>query len=50
MIEGNTREEICRISASLFARGYVNATAGNISVRMADERQQDFFNAPDFQT
>jgi len=27
------REEICRIGASLFARGYVHATAGNISVR-----------------
>jgi len=27
------REEICRVGASLFARGYVHATAGNISVR-----------------
>ena len=27
------REEICRIGASLFARRYVHATAGNISVR-----------------
>lgn len=28
------REEICRVGASLFARGYVHATAGNISVRV----------------
>ncbi|MDM0041203.1 aldolase [Variovorax sp. J22G21] len=27
------REEICRVGASLFARGYVHATAGNISAR-----------------
>lgn len=27
------REEVCRVGASLFARGYVHATAGNISVR-----------------
>jgi 3-dehydro-4-phosphotetronate decarboxylase len=28
------REEICRVGASLFQRGYVHATAGNISVRL----------------
>ena len=28
------REEICRIGASLFSRGYVHASAGNISVRL----------------
>lgn len=27
------RNEICRVGASLFARGYVHATAGNISAR-----------------
>ena len=27
------RDEICRVGASLFARGHVHATAGNISVR-----------------
>ena len=27
------REEMCRVGASLYARGYVHATAGNISVR-----------------
>jgi 3-dehydro-4-phosphotetronate decarboxylase len=30
------REEICRIGLSLFARGYVHASAGNISVRLDD--------------
>jgi ribulose-5-phosphate 4-epimerase/fuculose-1-phosphate aldolase len=30
------REEICRVGRSLFERGYVHATAGNISVRLSD--------------
>lgn len=30
------REEICRVGGSLFARGYVHATAGNVSVRSGD--------------
>lgn len=30
------REEICRVGASLFARNYVHATAGNISVRLPE--------------
>jgi 3-dehydro-4-phosphotetronate decarboxylase len=34
--ESSLREEICRVGASLFARGYVHATAGNISVRLDD--------------
>lgn len=34
--EATLREEICRVGASLFARGYAHATAGNISVRLAD--------------
>jgi ribulose-5-phosphate 4-epimerase/fuculose-1-phosphate aldolase len=34
--EAFLREEICRVGASLFQRGYVHATAGNISVRLAD--------------
>jgi ribulose-5-phosphate 4-epimerase/fuculose-1-phosphate aldolase len=34
--EARLREEICRVGASLFARGYVHATAGNISVRLPD--------------
>lgn len=36
MIETEAREEICRIGKSLFERGYVHATAGNISVRLPD--------------
>ncbi|GHC92274.1 class II aldolase [Pseudorhodoferax aquiterrae] len=34
--EATARAEIVRVGASLFARGYVHATAGNISVRLAD--------------
>ena len=30
------RDEICRVGRSLFERGHVHATAGNISVRLAD--------------
>ena len=30
------REEICRVGRSLFERGYVHASAGNISVRLDD--------------
>lgn len=36
MNENALREEVCRTGASLFARGYVHATAGNISVRLDD--------------
>jgi ribulose-5-phosphate 4-epimerase/fuculose-1-phosphate aldolase len=36
MNETFAREEICRVGASLFARGYAHATAGNISVRLDD--------------
>ena len=34
--ENQAREEICRVGHSLFERGYVHATAGNISVRLDD--------------
>jgi len=34
--EHRLREEMCRVGASLFARGYVHATAGNISVRLPE--------------
>ena len=34
MNEQQAREEICRVGKSLFDRGYVHATAGNISVRL----------------
>jgi 3-dehydro-4-phosphotetronate decarboxylase len=34
MTENDARDEICRIGRSLFDRGYVHASAGNISVRL----------------
>jgi ribulose-5-phosphate 4-epimerase/fuculose-1-phosphate aldolase len=34
--EAQARDEICRVGRSLFERGYVHATAGNISVRLDD--------------
>ena len=36
MTENEARAEICRVGRSLFERGYVHATAGNISVRLDD--------------
>lgn len=36
MSEAKAREEICRVGESLFQRGYVHATAGNISMRIDD--------------
>jgi len=36
MDEHESRHEICRIGASLYARGYVHASAGNISVKLDD--------------
>lgn len=36
MTETQAREEICRVGRSLFERGYVHATAGNISVCLDD--------------
>jgi ribulose-5-phosphate 4-epimerase/fuculose-1-phosphate aldolase len=36
MNELQLREEICRVGRSLFERGYVHATAGNISGRLDD--------------
>jgi 3-dehydro-4-phosphotetronate decarboxylase len=32
--ESKAREDICRVGKSLFDRGYVHATAGNISVKL----------------
>lgn len=34
--ETDAREEICRVGRSLYERGYVHASAGNISVRLDD--------------
>ena len=36
MDEAEARAEIVRVGHSLFERGYVHATAGNISVQLAD--------------
>jgi len=36
MDEQHLRSEICRVGKSLFDRGYVHATAGNISTRLDD--------------
>ncbi len=36
MNETQARDEICRVGQSLFERGYVHATAGNISMRLDD--------------
>jgi ribulose-5-phosphate 4-epimerase/fuculose-1-phosphate aldolase len=36
LTETQLRDEICRVGRSLFERGYVHATAGNISVRLQD--------------
>ena len=35
-IESRARDDICRVGKSLFERGYVHATAGNISVKLDD--------------
>ena len=37
MNEASLRESICRVGRSLFERGYVHSTAGNISVRLPDD-------------
>ena len=36
MTEDSSRLEICRVGAALYERGYVHASAGNISVRLPD--------------
>ena len=36
MSEAKLREDICRIGASLYQRGYTVGTAGNISARLDD--------------
>jgi ribulose-5-phosphate 4-epimerase/fuculose-1-phosphate aldolase len=46
MKESWAREEICRVGASLFARRYVHATAGNISVRLSPEDGGGFLITP----
>ena len=46
MTETQAREEICRVGRSLFERGYVHATAGNISVRLDDAEGGGFLITP----
>ena len=46
MTESQAREEICRIGQSLFERGYVHATAGNISVRLDESEGGGFLITP----
>ena len=36
MTEADLREELCRVGRSLFARGYVHGTTGNLSARLDD--------------
>jgi len=40
------REEVCRVGRSLFERGYVHATAGNISVRVPEALGDGFLITP----
>ena len=44
--EAALRDEICRVGRSLFERGYVHATAGNISVRLGDDDDGGFLITP----
>ena len=46
MTESEARNEICRVGKSLFDRGYVHATAGNISVRLDDDQGGGFLITP----
>jgi ribulose-5-phosphate 4-epimerase/fuculose-1-phosphate aldolase len=46
MKESHAREEICLVGRSLFERGYVHATAGNISVRLDDADGGGFLITP----
>ncbi len=46
MIETQAREEICRVGKSLFDRGYVHATAGNISVKLDAEQGGGYLITP----
>ena len=46
MTETQAREEICRVGRSLFERGYVHATAGNISVRLNESQGGGYLITP----
>ena len=46
MNEAQARIEICRVGRSLFERGYVHASAGNISVRLEDAHGGGYLITP----
>jgi 3-dehydro-4-phosphotetronate decarboxylase len=46
LTESQARDEICRVGRSLFERGYVHASAGNISVRLDDAAGGGFLITP----
>ncbi|MEO8020308.1 aldolase [Polaromonas sp.] len=46
LTENQAREEICRVGKSLFERGYVHATAGNISLRLDESAGGGFLITP----
>lgn len=46
LTENQARDEICRVGKSLFERGYVHATAGNISVRLDASQGGGFLITP----
>jgi len=46
MNEEALRQEICRVGRSLFERGYVHATAGNISVALHESEGGGFLITP----
>ena len=46
LTEGDAREEICRVGRSLFERGYVHGTAGNISIRLDDTQGGGYLITP----
>lgn len=46
MTESEARDEICRVGRSLFERGYVHATAGNISVQLYASQGGGFLITP----
>lgn len=46
LTENQAREDICRVGQSLFERGYVHATAGNISIRLDGSAGGGFLITP----
>ena len=44
--QDHTRAEMARVGASLFQRGYVHSSAGNISVRLSDDQGGGFLITP----